>query len=516
MNSETDGSLPKLLIVDDSRMVRASIIKHIRGRFSCREEVDGEAGWEALLVDPDVELVLTDLGMPKLDGFGLLDRIRSSGLARVRSLPVVVISGDEDEAAREKARALGATDFITKGISTPELLARLDSLNTLGRARRELEEARAEQARQQQEAEEARAEQARLHQEALERERAEAEAELKRQQEALKAAEERPTIQDPETGLPSTAYMATHGAQEVSNARRHQGEISAMVVEIDDFDDISSRHGAHVSQLVTRKLSKILAAQVRQEDTVAQLAPNQFAILSPSIGVEHCCSFALRIQQSIDRMVMTYREERIRIRVSVGVANAREDGMESVSNLIGLATRRARAGAEAGGGKVMTLRGEVSQKVEVKLMPVGEREPSTQAAVLATFEERSTPSVQAASVPVEAVEPAEPAVQVAPPAPAPAAAHAPRSRREIPDALMSELPMFTPAPAPAPVRRTVVSLDQCLELLRADGADALVPDLDAIISRVLPLLDLIESQLGVGLPVEALRRHVTATLNRNT
>ena len=41
----------KVLIVDDSRMVRASIIKRIRDRFEFREEADGEAGWQTLLVD---------------------------------------------------------------------------------------------------------------------------------------------------------------------------------------------------------------------------------------------------------------------------------------------------------------------------------------------------------------------------------------------------------------------------------------------------------------------------------
>jgi len=107
-----DDKMARVLVVDDSRMVRASIIKHIRGRFDAREEPDGEAGWEALLVDPAIDLVVTDIGMPRLDGFGLLERIRGSKVARVRNLPVVIISGDEDENARERALKLGANGFI--------------------------------------------------------------------------------------------------------------------------------------------------------------------------------------------------------------------------------------------------------------------------------------------------------------------------------------------------------------------------------------------------------------------
>ena len=55
-------------------MVRASIAKQIRGSFDVREEADGEAGWQALLVDPTIEVVISDIGMPKLDGFGPLER----------------------------------------------------------------------------------------------------------------------------------------------------------------------------------------------------------------------------------------------------------------------------------------------------------------------------------------------------------------------------------------------------------------------------------------------------------
>ena len=56
----TPDRLPRILVVDDSRMVQASILKHVRGRFEAREEVDGEAGWEALLVDPAIEIVLDE------------------------------------------------------------------------------------------------------------------------------------------------------------------------------------------------------------------------------------------------------------------------------------------------------------------------------------------------------------------------------------------------------------------------------------------------------------------------
>ena len=71
-------------------MVRASIIKHLKGRYAYREEVNGEAAWQTLVLDPTIRAVISDLGMPVLDGFGLLERVRQSKLARVRQLPVIM------------------------------------------------------------------------------------------------------------------------------------------------------------------------------------------------------------------------------------------------------------------------------------------------------------------------------------------------------------------------------------------------------------------------------------------
>lgn len=325
MSADDDNPIiTKVLVVDDSRMVRASLIKHLRGRFEVREETDGEAGWQTLLVDPSIQLVLTDIGMPRLDGFGLLERIRSSRVARVHDIPVIIISGDEDDAARERAIKMGANDFITKGIGGVELIARLESLSRLAQTQRELEASRAALASQ--------------------------------------------SPLDPTSGLATEAYLNVHGEQEMALARRHQADISAMVIEIDHYEQLVEWHGSHVAQLITRKLSKILSSKVRKEDTVAQLAPAQFAVLSPSTDPLGCCAFALRMQRAMEKLVMTYREERIRISVTIGVASSSIDGMQTVSHLVGVAAGRAQTGKAAGGNRVVSDQGEVDQAMVDRYM----------------------------------------------------------------------------------------------------------------------------------------------------
>lgn len=314
--SDEEIQLPRVLIVDDSRMVRASISKNIRDRFEVREEADGEAGWQALLVDPSIQVVISDLGMPVLDGYGLLERVRASKLSRIHELPVIIISGEEDDTARTRARALGATDFITKGVGTVELMARLEALTRLARATRELEESREAHASH--------------------------------------------SPVDPHSGLATQAYMDWHGNQELALARRRNGHLSAMVIAIDQFSAVIEDHGAHIAELINRKLSKILSTKVRKEDTVAQMAPGQFAVLCPSTDQDGCSAFALRLRRAIDKLVMSYRDRRIRITVTVGIASgAGTKDTVTLSQLIGVAVQRVLAGVEAGGNQVISDSGEV-------------------------------------------------------------------------------------------------------------------------------------------------------------
>ncbi|MDR2260943.1 MAG: response regulator [Azoarcus sp.] len=310
--------MPKILIVDDSRMVRASLSKQIRHRFSIREEADGEAGWEALLVDPEIQVVLTDLGMPRLDGFGLLERIRNSKVQRIQEMPVVIISGDEDDEAREHALGLGASDFVSKGAGCAEMTARLESLLTLSNTRRDLEQSRSALATQ--------------------------------------------SPVDPVSGLTTPAYLSHTAEQQISQARRHHVAVSVMVVEIDHYAQLVEWHGSYVADLITRKLSKMLSGQARREDTVTHLSGARFAVLSPSTALPGCCAFALRLQQAMERLVMTYRDERIRITVTIGISGSDTDGARSVDDLIETAAARVRQGILAGGNRIVGSEGEIDRQ----------------------------------------------------------------------------------------------------------------------------------------------------------
>lgn len=325
MQDQQDQVLPRLLIIDDSRIVRASIIRQVRDKFDVREEPDGEAGWQTLLVDPTIQAVITDIGMPNLDGYGLLERIRTSRLSRINSLPVVVISGDDEPDVHAKAKAAGATDFITKGIGNVELLARMEALTQLSRTQRNLEESRA----------------------------------------ALANA----SPVDPESGLSTPTYLHHHGSKEVSLAQRRGRAMAVVLIAIDQFDELLARYGNHVAELVRRKLSQIMATKLRKEDTVAELEPGRFAIVCPSTGINCAAAFAMRLRDGIDCIVMTYRGERIRIHISAGIAATEPTQILSVGELLEVAQRRLAAGQQAGGDRVISVCGEVTPEMVAAFLP---------------------------------------------------------------------------------------------------------------------------------------------------
>lgn len=310
------AQLPRILIVDDSRMVRASLGKSLRGRFDYREEGDGEAGWQVLVLDHTIELVLSDLSMPVLDGYGLLQRIRNSKLQRLRDLPVVMISGDEDETSRERARALGASDFVTKGIGTTELVARIESLIRLSSARRELEQTRDQQ------------------------------------------------VQDPDSGLFTKRYVELQAAQALSHASRHNSEVSVLMLGFDNYLSLRDEAGEAVMRQLMLRFARLLGGKIRREDSLGHYGDGVFAVVSPGTPEAACVAFANRVREAIEVANIAAHGQRLHLSVSVGAANTPTDTVSSAGALLDLAVQRMRRAMQEGGNRVLgtQVRPEVPAK----------------------------------------------------------------------------------------------------------------------------------------------------------
>jgi two-component system KDP operon response regulator KdpE len=109
-----------VLIVDDEASIRRALTRALGARgYEVEVAVDGQ---DALVVfesfSPD--LVVLDLNLPELDGFGVCKKLRSWS-----SVPIIVLSVREDESDKVEALDLGADDYLTKPFGIDELLARV-------------------------------------------------------------------------------------------------------------------------------------------------------------------------------------------------------------------------------------------------------------------------------------------------------------------------------------------------------------------------------------------------------
>ena len=302
-------SAPRILIVDDSRIVRATIVRHIKSKFSHCEAVDGEEAWTQLCADASIGAVISDLGMPKLDGFGLLQRIRAAADSRIRSLPVIIISGDDEAAQTRRAAKLGATEFITKGIGAVELVARLENLTALSEARLQLDHAR------------------------------------------VAAAQN--TATDILTGLGTTALLVKQGASMFAYARRHRIPLSVVRVGIDDFVKLRARVGDTVADQILVAIARLLTSRLRKEDVVARTDAAEFAIAAPAASAVAAAKFARRLVEDIRAARITWQGKSVKISAAIGIADSTLEPAESFADIFGAAGRRLERARALSGDRVV-------------------------------------------------------------------------------------------------------------------------------------------------------------------
>ena len=111
----------RVLAVDDSLTMREMLRQTLTEAGF--DVVLAEDGVDALsqLPDVDPDLILTDLNMPRMDGFGLIDAVRSGDVsARV---PILILTTESATTLKERARSAGATGWITKPFDEVSLVS---------------------------------------------------------------------------------------------------------------------------------------------------------------------------------------------------------------------------------------------------------------------------------------------------------------------------------------------------------------------------------------------------------
>jgi two-component system cell cycle response regulator len=309
--SEESGAKQRLLIVDDSKVIRVTARKILQDHFKTVEAVDGENAWEILSNEEPFSLIVSDLTMPELDGFGLLERIRSSHLPHIQNIPVIVITGSNDsETVKDRATKAGATDFIGKPFDSVDLLARTQALAGAHTTTQTLTEENI-------------------------------------------ALEEQLTT-DPLTGLANESAFMGNGYQQLSYAVRHKTSLAVFRIEIDDFGSLFKQYGQEISGSMVKAVATVLQAGIRHEDMAARVGTARFALLLPGMNKTGIRNLADRINRDISARILKQGETRIRFTVSIGVAAPEILRDTRFDELLSVADSRLIYATSRGGNQVVT------------------------------------------------------------------------------------------------------------------------------------------------------------------
>lgn len=110
-----------ILTVDDSRTMRDMLMLALSDAgFRVVQAVDGMHGLEVLSGEPP-DVIVTDINMPRLDGFGFIEAVRKD--SRFRATPILVLTTESDQAKKDRARQAGATGWIVKPFDATKLVS---------------------------------------------------------------------------------------------------------------------------------------------------------------------------------------------------------------------------------------------------------------------------------------------------------------------------------------------------------------------------------------------------------
>lgn len=315
--SDSTGNKQRLLIVDDSKVIRVTARKILRDHFETVEAVDGENAWEILNNESSFSVVVSDLTMPNLDGFGLMERIRSSQQPHIQDLPVIVITGSNDsESVKQRASAAGATDFIGKPFDSVHLLART---------------------------------QAHANSKAVTRSLTEKMIELEDQ-----------ALVDPLTGLANEAAFMERGYQQLSYAIRHDTSLSIFRIGIDHYGTLYKRHGEEITEAAIKSVAGILQDSIREEDLVARTGTAHFSLLLPGISSSGIRNLAGRISRDLDGRILKQADKRVDLSVSIGIVTPTIRRGTRFDELLKLANKRLFKAIKQGGNQVVYEDGDTA------------------------------------------------------------------------------------------------------------------------------------------------------------
>ncbi|VAW56938.1 hypothetical protein MNBD_GAMMA07-379 [hydrothermal vent metagenome] len=304
-----ENSENQILVVDDSRVIRRAAVKILQHDFDVIEAADGEEAWYELQNNAHISVVFSDLGMPNMDGFELLDKIRNAGDSVLAKVPVIIITGaEESDGTKEEVLRLGATDFITKPFDSASLKSRATAHINYRKEVKNLEKS---------------------------------------------------VAHDALTGLLTELSFRQQGEGALAYAKRHGTEISLVKFDIDNFSELHERYGKKIAEQIVCKVATLITDGKREEDIAAHQSLSHFSLLLPCSSSDGAELLVGRICQRVSRLKLKLGTDVFSLHFSAGITSLKLDDVEIKFETLLQQSEKALAKAlHEGGGKVSVYQGD--------------------------------------------------------------------------------------------------------------------------------------------------------------
>ena len=275
VHSNTDQPA-RLLVADKSATIRSALVRAMPKHAQVYEAEDGEQAWKLLKENNQIELVIAELDMPRLNGYDLLQRIRSSEISRIASIPVIVVTGAEDTKAKLRAFELGANDFISKNADVIEIRARVRAHHKLALLIHELEASRKI-----------------LY--------------VQANTDAL-------------TKLTNRHSFFPRAVEALKLMQHLQQPFSVLMLDIDHFKVVNDSHGHLGGDHVLIQVAEMLGNNIRKNDILVRYGGEEFAIAAPNSTRLTALKLAEQLRKAVENAVIRFKDVQIPVTISIGVA----------------------------------------------------------------------------------------------------------------------------------------------------------------------------------------------------
>ncbi|MGH6674130.1 MAG: response regulator [Xanthobacteraceae bacterium] len=117
----------RILTIDDSKTIRDMLMLILADAgFEVLQAVDGQDGLDVLEKE-NVDVVITDINMPRMDGYEVIRQMRSKSI--YKSMPILVLTTESDAEKKNLARAAGATGWMVKPFDPDRLIATINKVS---------------------------------------------------------------------------------------------------------------------------------------------------------------------------------------------------------------------------------------------------------------------------------------------------------------------------------------------------------------------------------------------------